>query len=97
MIVYISIGNSDDRLSQSHWASYTEQVRAVLRRHATSVHGEWYSAPDAAYQNACFCIELRGRGVPEKAQLVKMNLGQIRDDFKQDSVAWAEVPETVFL
>jgi hypothetical protein len=97
VIVYVSIGNSDDRLTQSLWSSYTEQVRTVLRRHSASVHGEWYSAPDAAYQNACFCIEIGGRDVPNKALLVKACLEQIRLDFQQDSVAWAEAPETVFV
>ena len=97
MVVYVSIGNSDDKLSQSLWSSFTEQVRAELRRHATGVHGEWYSAPDAAYQNACFCVEFGGRDVPNKVLLVKMNLERIRGDFQQDSVAWAEAPETVFV
>jgi hypothetical protein len=92
--VYVSIGNSDDKLTQDNWRSYQLQVRAELRTHATQVHGEWYSAPTAQYQNACFCVVLRDR---DRAELVKMHLSEIRENFRQDSVAWAEAPVTDFI
>jgi len=96
--VYVSIGNSDDKLTQGHWSAFVGSVRGVLRRHAAAIHGEWYSASDAGYQNACFCVEIASeRDLPQKVALVKMNLERIRSDYQQDSVAWAEVPETEFL
>ena len=95
---YVSIGNSDDKLSQAAWAVFLGSVREVLRRHASAIHGEWYSAPDAGYQNACFCIEITmERDLDVKVALVQMQLERIRQDYLQDSVAWAEVPETKFL
>jgi hypothetical protein len=92
--VYVSIGNSDDKLTQERWALYVMRVRDLLRRHANQIHGEWYSAPDAGYQNACFCIVLRDSDL---AEMVKMRLTEIREDYRQDSVAWAEVPLTNFI
>ena len=90
---YVSIGNSDDKLTQSHWAGFISNVRTLLRRHAQAVHGEWYSAPDASYQNACFCVDFRDA---DKAEYVKMRLREFRDAYYQDSVAFA-VAETEFL
>ena len=96
--VYVSIGNSDDRLTQSQWSTFAGSVREVLRRHASAIHGEWYSASDAGSLNACFCVEITSkRDLHVKVGVVKMSLERIRQDYQQDSVAWAEVPETEFV
>lgn len=91
--VYVSIGNSDDHLTQAEWASYVQVIRNLLRQRADQVHGEWYSAPDASYQNACFCAELR----EADCVLVKQAVAEARAAWRQDSVAWAEAPVTVLL
>lgn len=69
MIVYICIGNSDDKLTQAEWAQYVEAVDAALgvhrngnrwfasTAHRTHVHGRWFAAPDVPWQSACWCIE----------------------------------------
>lgn len=91
--VYVSIGNSDDHLTQADWSSYVQVVRNLLRQRADQVHGEWYSAPDAAYQNACFCAELNDADVP----VVRQALTEVRKSWRQDSVAWAQTPVTVLV
>jgi hypothetical protein len=91
--VYVSIGNSDNKLTQDRWSTYQRVTRALLRKHALEIHGEWYSAPTAGYQNACFCVVFDD----DTAELVKMRLAEIREDYRQDSVAWAEVPVTLFV
>ena len=92
--VYVSIGNSDDKLTQDQWRMYQLIVRAALRKHAQEIHGEWYSVPTAQYQNACFCVVLRDGDL---AEMVKMQLAEIRETYRQDSVAWAEAPVTEFI
>lgn len=97
-LVYVSIGNSDDKLSQSEWAVFLGSVREVLRRHASAVHGEWYSAPDAGYQNACFCVEFSSASdLAVKVGVVQMSLERTRQDYQQDSVAWAVAEQTEFI
>jgi hypothetical protein len=91
--VYISIGNSDDKLTQVQWAAFVDAVRAQARHHSWEVHGEWYSAPDAEYQNACFCVVL-GDG---KAEALQGCLTQVRERYGQDSIAWAVAPVTEFI
>jgi hypothetical protein len=91
LTVYISIGNSDDKLTQAEWATYLSDVRTTVR--VGRVHGEWYSAPDSPWQNACWCVEVQGEDVAWlRAQLTK-----IRTGYRQDSIAWAPTTGTEFI
>ena len=90
---YVSVGNSDDRLSQADWSAYVQQVRIMLGPRARETHGEWYSLPDQPYQNACFCVVLADPDVPA----VQAELTRLREAWGQDSVAWAEAPVTQFI
>ena len=90
--VYISIGNSDDNLTQADWAQFIHRVRAEVHEAASAIHGQWYSAPDAGFQNACFCIEI---DQPQIGYL-KAALQLACAEFGQDSIAWA-VAETEFI
>lgn len=89
---YISIGNSDDKLSQYEWKRFVSLVRDVVRTDTSDVHGEWFSASDSMYQNACWCVEVKEGDAPG----MKANLASIAAYFKQDSIAWA-VAETEFI
>lgn len=100
MIVYISIGNSDDKLEQSQWSSFANAVdRAVdmaTKYVGATVHGRWYSLPNEAWQNACWCVEFDdelGSVVDE----YRAELARLAGLFRQDSIAWAEVKTTEFL
>ena len=93
-VVYISIGNSDDKLTQEHWHDFYEQVRTDVYRLASEIHGEWVSLPTSRYQNACWAIVPRRHLDIIKA---KADLGALASAYLQDSIAWAECPETEFL
>ncbi|GAB3156423.1 hypothetical protein GCM10027258_62840 [Amycolatopsis stemonae] len=91
--VYVSIGNSDDKLTQAEWARYVAQFRSLMLVDAAHVHGVWFSEPGSPYQNACVCAELPAAKVPD----LRRSLTGLRDHYRQDSVAWAEVPRTEFI
>lgn len=55
--IYVSIGNSDDKLSQAMWAAFVDDVDSIVRQYATTVHGQWFSLPGSRWQNACWCFE----------------------------------------
>jgi hypothetical protein len=95
MIVYISIGNSDDKLTQAEWHNYVIAMLARIKPLAVRAHGEWFSDPMAAWQNACWCLEF----TPGSAELSEARevCTEIRKEFRQDSIAWAVVPETEFI
>ena len=86
MTVYVSIGNSDDKLTQPQWHDFVASVDSVLRSLAFHRHGMWFSASDSEYQNACWCIEIR----PDRAAQAKERLADIAADYLQESIAWAE-------
>ena len=92
MIIYASIGNSDDKLSQHDWHRYAMSFIAAIRQATIHIHGEWASLPVAPFQNACMCFEIDADG----AILLKHTLSEIRDEYGQDSIAWA-VAETEFI
>jgi hypothetical protein len=94
VIVYLSIGNSDDKLSQKEWSQFNVAIMARIKPLATVVHGEWSSAPWSAYQNACWCLEFAA-GSAELTEAREV-LAEIRDEFRQDSIAWATA-ETEFI
>lgn len=82
--IYISIGNSDDKLTQAEWAHFYGSVTDWIDEYATAVHGRWASEPTSPYQNACWCIE-----VNEGAWRLREGLAHVADTFRQDSIAWA--------
>lgn len=89
--VYVSIGNSDDKLTQERWAEFTSDVFTVL--HAAKIHGEWYSSPTSRFQNACWCVEFQTVGDASKARLDLRILASV---YGQEAIAWA-VAETELL
>lgn len=100
VIVYISIGNSDDKLTQAEWAQYFSAVaRTIQAPHfkgtpqARQVHGQWVSEPASAWQNACWCVEIEEAGAKD----LRFLLIGLAKTFRQDSIAWAEVKDTEFL
>jgi hypothetical protein len=90
--VYVSVGNSDDKLSQTQWATYWQVVDNRVRRFADVVHGAWHSLPNQPWQNACWCFEIR----ESVAVKLKNRLQDACADFGQDSIAWA-VASTEFI
>jgi hypothetical protein len=90
--VYVSIGNSDDKLSQHDWAQFFSMTALAIRNYAAVVHGQWASEPASAWQNACWCFEIGSR----RAELM-LELTKLRRTFGQDSVTWSEVKEVEFI
>lgn len=93
MTFYISIGNSDDKLSQQEWAEFVTEVHDAIDGSGAQVHGRWSSYPDAPWQNACWCIEL----TTAKVSWLRRCLATLAQKYRQDSIAWAEAPVTEFL
>lgn len=92
-IVYLSVGNSDDKLTQAEWSQLVVEMtaRVVSIGHT---HGAWFSLPHTPYQNACWCVEFESDADIQEAREVA---GEVREKYKQDSVAWAEAPVTEFI
>lgn len=94
MIVYVSIGNSDDKLSQEEWSNFWGDTSVSITSSGGEIHGAWMSHPGSRWQNACWCVEFED---PAQAEVVKLELRRLADTYRQDSIAWAVVPHTEFL
>jgi hypothetical protein len=93
MTAYVSIGNSDDKLTQAQWSEFHEIFVALIRKAATQIFGDWLSASNAKWQNACVAFEINA----EAAGRLKHALANLAAEFNQDSIAWAETAGTEFL
>lgn len=91
--VYVSIGNSDDRLSQARWSEFHGRVIETVRYRARRVHGDWASHAADPRQNACIAFDLDR----EEAPILKGELRDLAASFGQDSIVWAEAPVTEFV
>lgn len=88
--IYITIGNSDDKLSQVEWSRYISDVQRAISTWGGKVYGEWFSRPDVPFQNACFGASFDHDNIGG----LLMNLRQIRELYRQDSIAFAIVERT---
>jgi hypothetical protein len=96
-VFYISIGNSDDKLTQAEWSDFVGQTDAAVREYA-HVHGAWHSAPDSRWQNACWCVEVSTTfkvGPAERG--LRATLARLAGRYRQDSIALALVASTEFI
>lgn len=88
---YISIGNSDDKLSQQEWSRFIEVTRDFLTGNRGNhlggqvwqIHGEWYSRPDHPWQNANWCVEIN----EEDTYYLYGQMAEHAKIHRQDSIA----------
>ncbi len=102
MIVYVSIGNSDDNLPQRDWAEFVTRVDECLRHYTgNQIHHVGFSKPDSQWQNACWCVEFTegnwGWSLDKRLTAVRSRLVHLAGMFGQESIAWAEVKDIEFL
>lgn len=83
LVAYVTIGNSDDKLEQHDWSAFIRELKATLTDFTGRTYGEWYSAPDATWQNMCICKEVQLRDLDR----LRAALRALRQTYRQDSVA----------
>jgi hypothetical protein len=88
--VYVSIGNSDDKLSQVEWSEFIVDTREAMKNWGANWFGEWHSGPTSRFQNACFGASFDHDHVGG----LRENLKRVRVLYRQDSIAFAVVEHT---
>ena len=91
--VYVSIGNSDDSLTQQEWADYYAEVTMAVATYNQIVHGQWVSVAFSQWQNACWCFDILNDKIP----VIKKKLATLAHKYRQESIAWVQVDETEFI
>lgn len=92
MIIYITVGNSDDKLSQLDWSCFTARidhaVTEAAKHDGVQVHGRWYSLPTEPWQNACWCVDF-APDLFDAFHKLKAACVAAGKHFRQDSIAWS--------
>ena len=87
--LYVTIGNSDNKLKQHEWALFCSAVAKLAEAVSDKIHGVWYSTPGSPFQNMCVCFETNSNGVMD----VRFALRHMAQTFGQDSIALAQVSD----
>lgn len=92
MTVLVSIGNSDDKLTQSQWNRFWRDVDNSIRARSLVVHGAWVSESVSEYQNAAWCFEPLSSDGDDRSVtgILKTRLVFLAEKYGQDSIAWME-------
>lgn len=93
---YVTIGNSDDKLSQAAWSAFCDDVTYAVSsaaQHGGQVHAACFSSPTVPWQNGIWCAELDDAG----AGALRTALRRLAHRYRQDSIAWAQVDQVEFL
>lgn len=92
--IYISVGNSDDKLSQFEWSRYyravDDAVSAAGKYVGVQIHGRWASLPPEPWQNACWCLAIDDGEMEFVIEKLRAELLALAEEFRQESIAWAE-------
>lgn len=79
MYMVVSVGNSDDKLTQKEWNRFVEEMIDLLGD-VGKVHFFGGSSTFAPWQNVAWIVELR-----EAPIAVMAKISSIREKYKQDS------------
>lgn len=88
--VYITIGNSDNKLSQFSWHQFCKELEACVTSFSGTKHFVGFSLPDSQYQTMCICAEVSGEAI----RPLRFHLSGLARLYKQDSIALAEAKVT---
>jgi hypothetical protein len=110
-VVYLGAGNSDNKLSQHGWVHFVGRIRwhikTFLEMSKTRAYredgppavllGEWFSAPDVPYQNACWAVAVPDDVEPTQILAFQEVLAACAANHQQDTISWAHAPTTLLL
>lgn len=82
--IIISIGNSDNKLSQEEWANFVAEVNLAITDYQDGRYFFGGSSNWERWQNACWWVECQD----ENSHMLKGRLTAIRRKYSQDSIAW---------
>lgn len=94
----VSIGNSDNKLTQKEWSEFVDGLGICLRVSQAEIHFFGFTRADGPYQS-CTAVFAKPEADPSAedwAESLKYHLAQLADEFRQDSIAWTQ-GETDFI
>jgi len=90
--IVVSIGNSDNKLTQSEWSQFVADVAKAIQQHTQKIHFFGGSPNWERWQNVAWLFDCQ----EENIAFLKFSLAVLCRQYEQDSIAYIE-GETVFL
>lgn len=92
-LVYVTVGNTDDKLTQVRWSAFVTAVHKVLQDsidwggegQGGAWIGAWFSGSSAPWQNAIWAVEYID---PKAAGRAQAQLMLLAGEYDQDAIAW---------
>lgn len=84
--ITLSIGNSDNKLTQEEWAAFVKEIQSTIDDFATAIYFFGGPANWEPFQNVSWVFELG----PFNVSAMKDRVSRIRKKYRQDSLAWVE-------
>lgn len=82
-VVFVSIGNSDNKLTQAEWNQYCLEVETYCDHLSTRFYAKCYSLSNAPFQNAVFSMECPATTISS----LRSCLSMAANKYRQDSIA----------
>lgn len=79
--ICISIGNSDNKLTQMEWSAFVSDLDKIIQKYEATRHFFGGSVTWAAWQNVMWCCELPTDSVDE----IKRAISLVRIHYRQDA------------
>ncbi len=110
-VIYLGAGNSDNKLSQHGWSQFIGRIRWHIKTFTemsktrtggpdgppAQLLGEWFSAPDQPWQNACWAIGVPDGVEPPQLLAFQEVIAACAANHQQDSISWAYSAHTLLL
>lgn len=90
--VVVSIGNSDDKLTQIDWSRFCNDMSLVVTKHSRQIHFYGHSDGGAIWQNALWLSEMDDTEFDE----FKMELRKLKVKYRQNSI-YMQVGNPIFV
>ena len=89
--ILVEIGNTDNKLTQQHWARFCSDVAKYVGRYAEQIYTSAYSLPNAEWQNACWHFEISDDGIAP----LRLWLQRFCKNYHQQGIMWSETSSTM--
>lgn len=95
MTVWVSIGNSDNKLTQRQWSSFCKSVETLIEHNSNVlIVAVAHSLPNSAFQNAHWAFDMPAVVPPSTKDAVyaeiKVRLTELARLWDQNHIAWTE-------
>lgn len=93
MVVTVTIGNSDDGLSQYRWSAFIRELGMTIASKADTIDFAGFPPADKPWQNACWVFEINQQRCDE----LRVALAGLAKDYEQDAITWIQSPDVEFI